>query len=137
MSGPDLTNQIVGVLTRFHEEPVVIMGDIESMFHQVMVPREDRSLLRFLWWEDHDISGTAKDIKISDKSRYQTDIMDTLNRNFYVDDLLKSVKDVKTAIRLLHDVISMCADGGFWLTKFVSNQIEVLESIPEEDRRWG
>ena len=47
--------------------------------------------------------------------------MDTLNRNFYVGDLLKSVKDVKTAIRLLHDVINMCADGGFWLTKFVSN----------------
>ena len=49
MSGPDLTNQIVGVLTRFREEPVVIMGDNESMFHQVMVQREDRSFLRFLW----------------------------------------------------------------------------------------
>ena len=47
--------------------------------------------------------------------------MDTLNRNFYVGDLLKSVKSVKTAIRLLHHVINMCADGGFWLTKFVSN----------------
>ena len=46
-------------------------------------------------------------------SRYQTDVMDALKRNFYMDDLLKSVKDVKTAIRLLHDVISMCADGGF------------------------
>ena len=38
MSGNDLTNQIVSVLTRFCEQPVVIMGDIESMFHQVMVP---------------------------------------------------------------------------------------------------
>ena len=50
MSGPYLTNQTVGVLTRFCEEPVVIMGDTESMFHQVMVPREGRSLIRFLWW---------------------------------------------------------------------------------------
>ena len=50
-----------------------------------------------------------------------------------MDGLLKSVKDVKTAIRLLHDVIIMCADGGFWLTKFVDNRIEVLDSVPEED----
>ena len=146
MIGLDLTSQIVDVLTRFCEEPVVIMGDIESMFHQIMVPREDGSLLRFLWWEDHDINGSAKSFQMcvhvfggtsspsccncalkrtayDSKSRYQTDIMDTLNRRFYVDDLLKSVKDLKTAIRSLHDVISMCADGGFWLTKFVSNQI--------------
>ena len=27
MSGPDLANQIVGVIIRFCEEPVVIMGD--------------------------------------------------------------------------------------------------------------
>ena len=38
MSGNDLTNQIVSVLTRLCEQLVVIMGDIESMFHQVMVP---------------------------------------------------------------------------------------------------
>ena len=61
------------------------------------------------------------------KSRYQTDVMDTLNRNFYVHDLLKTVKNVKTAVRLLHDVINMCADAGFRLKKFVRNRIEVLD----------
>ena len=104
-SDPDLTNQIVGVLTRFHEEPVVIMGDIESILHQVMVPREDRNLLRSLWWEDHDISGSAKDFKMCDylfggtlspnccnyalkqtaygnKPSYQTDLADRPNRIF-------------------------------------------------------
>ena len=48
MSGLYLTNEIVGVLTRFCEEPVVIMGDVESVFLQLVVPREDRSLLGFL-----------------------------------------------------------------------------------------
>ena len=52
-------------------------------------------------------------------------------------EILKSVKGVKTAITLLHNVIIMFADGGFRLTKFVSNQIKVLDSIPEEDRRTG
>ena len=38
MSGPYLANQIVGMIIRFHKEPVVIMGDIESMFYRVLVP---------------------------------------------------------------------------------------------------
>ena len=48
-----------------------------------------------------------------------------------------SVKDVKTAIIFLYDVISKCAGGGFRLRKFVSKRIEVLDSIPEEDKRIG
>ena len=48
MRGPDLANQTVGVIIRFHEELVVIMGDTES-FHQVLVPEYDCSLLRFSW----------------------------------------------------------------------------------------
>ena len=51
IAGPDLTNQLVGVLTRFREEHIAYMADIEAMFHQVRVPENQRSLLRFLWWE--------------------------------------------------------------------------------------
>ena len=32
---PDLTNQIIGVLTRFHEEKNAFMVDVEAMYHQV------------------------------------------------------------------------------------------------------
>ena len=51
ITGPDLTNQVVGVLTRFREEHITYMANIEAMFHQVRVPENQRSLLRFLWWE--------------------------------------------------------------------------------------
>ena len=37
------------------------MGDIEAMFHQVLVPEKERSLLRFLWWEDHNINKNISD----------------------------------------------------------------------------
>ena len=57
MSAPDLANQIVSVITRFHKEPVAVIGDIESIFHQVFVPEKDRSLLKFLWWENDDTNG--------------------------------------------------------------------------------
>ena len=54
IAGPDLTNQLVGVLTRFREEHIAYMADIEAMFHQVRVPENRRSLLRLLWWEEGD-----------------------------------------------------------------------------------
>ena len=63
-SGPGLANQIVGVIIKFSEESVVIMGGIESMSHQVLAPECDRSLLRLLWWANHDIQGTAEDFEM-------------------------------------------------------------------------
>lgn len=56
LQGPDLTSTFMGVLDRFHKEPVVITADTKAMFHQVKVPNEDRDLLRFLWWPDGDYS---------------------------------------------------------------------------------
>ena len=38
---------------------------------------------------------------------------------------------------MLHELIKLCAGGGFHLTKFVSNKVEVLKSIAEADRRYG
>ena len=39
LSGPDLTSQLVGVLTTFRIEEVAFMADIEAMFHQVHIPK--------------------------------------------------------------------------------------------------
>ncbi len=38
LQGPNLTNTLIGVLTRFRKEPIAMMADIESMFYQVRVP---------------------------------------------------------------------------------------------------
>ena len=35
--GPDLTHSLVGVLSRFRQERLALMSDIEAMFHQVRV----------------------------------------------------------------------------------------------------
>lgn len=59
---------------------------------------------------------------------------ETLKKNFYVDDALKSVPTEKDAIGLVHAVKGMFAKGGFNLTKFVSYSREVIMSVPPEDR---
>ncbi|KAK0133288.1 hypothetical protein N1851_031202 [Merluccius polli] len=56
LQGADLTSTLIGVITRFRQEPVATMADVEAMFHQVKVPPEDADLLRFLCWPDGDIN---------------------------------------------------------------------------------
>ena len=43
LPGPELTSQLVGVLTRFKTKEMVFMADIEAMFHQVHIPEKERS----------------------------------------------------------------------------------------------
>mgnify|MGYP002804252194 FL=1 len=65
LSGPDLTNNLLGVLCRFHQEPVAVTCDIEKMFYQVYVNEEHRNLLRFLWWENCDLKGEPTEYRMT------------------------------------------------------------------------
>ena len=49
LQGPDLTNTLVGVLTRFRKGTYAFMADFESMLYQVTVPENQRDFLRFVW----------------------------------------------------------------------------------------
>ena len=56
LSGPDLTNSLLGVLLRILQEPVPLSSGTEAIFHQVTVDPNDVDTLRFLWWPDDDLS---------------------------------------------------------------------------------
>ena len=49
LTGPDLLQNLVGIIFRFREQKIAITADIEAMFLQVKVPPEDCKVLRFLW----------------------------------------------------------------------------------------
>ncbi|KAL2082836.1 hypothetical protein ACEWY4_020609 [Coilia grayii] len=104
LQGPDLTNSLVGVLFRFRLEPVAVMADIRSMFHQVMVSAKDVDFLRFLWWPDGDMAQTVVEHRMLE------------------------------AVQLVKDLSAACEMGGFQITKWASNSRTVLSAIPQEDR---
>ena len=54
--------------------------------------------------------------------------------SFYVDDLLGSVANDDTAIKLRQEVQELLHEGSFHLRKWRSKSVAVLESIPKEDR---
>ena len=157
LPGPDLTNKLVGVLLRFRLHPVAIMADVEAMFHQVRVTKRDQDTLRFLWWpkgrleEDpteyrmtvHLFGGTwspscctyALHRTAKDYAReYSDEARETVLRNFYVDDCLKSVATEEEAIVLTKQLKELVARGGFNLTKWTSNSQAVLMKIPVDDQ---
>lgn len=157
LQGPDLTNNLVGVLCRFREEPVAVTCDIEGMFHQVHVNPEHRNFLRFLWWENGDIGSNPIEYRMTVHlfgatsspgcanfalKKTASDFEDEcgseaahfVKNDFYVDDGLKSVPTPDAAISLVKNTKKLCAKGGFNLHKFVSNHKAVIDAIPHEDR---
>ena len=157
LQGPDLTNPLVGVLIRFRQEPVAMAADIEAMFHQVYVDPQDCDALRFLWWPDGDLEKEPKEYRMvkhlfgatSSPScanfclqktasmyleKFDPETIQAVMKNMYVDDLMKSVPSPETAVKLSTQLRELLTKGGFRLTKWLSNDRNVLVEIPECER---
>lgn len=155
LSGPDMINNLTGVLVRFRQHQIAIMCDIEKMFHQFVVKESDRNYLRFLWWKDGDINtqpqthrmtvhlfgavsspGCAnyglKHLAKENSLEYPLGSQ-FISRDFYVDDGVASVETVQDGIQLAQEARELCAKGGLRLHKFVSNSSAVLSSIPTSE----
>ena len=61
-------------------------------------------------------------------------MIDTALKNFYVDNCLKSVSSRAVAVRLRVELCGLLSRGGFRLTKWLSNDRDVLQTIPKYDR---
>ena len=151
LQGPDLTNSLVGILLRFRQGRIGISADIEKMFHQVRVSPQDTHALSFLWWpggdfskkpEDHQMllnlfgarsspscsSFSLKKTAEVNRKYFNAETIDTVNRNFYVDDCLKSVASTDEAVQLVDQLPALLRRGGLRLTKWLSNRREVSKS---------
>ena len=157
LTGPDQTNSLVDVLLRFRLERVAFTADVEGMFNQVKVHEADRDLIRFLWFENGNISGRARHYRMTVHlfgatsspsvacyalrktaadagDDFSQECTTTVIENFYVDDVLQSAPTDEEAITLAHELKDLCKRGGFNLTKFASNSQVVMEAIGNEDR---
>lgn len=115
LKGPDLANNLVGVLTRFREGKVPLTSDIEGMFSQVVVPEEGRDFSRLLWWEDGNVERPPSEYRMrvhvfgaisspscanyalkktagQQEELYTKEATTVICHNFYVDDCLWSTR---------------------------------------------
>jgi hypothetical protein len=157
LSGPDLTNSLLGVLLRFRQNPIAFMADIEQMFHSFIVEAEHRDFLRFLWYKDNNPDGPIIDYRMKvhlfgntsspavatfglrktanvGEAQFGSDAKEFVERNFYVDDGLKSLPTSEQSIDLLRRTKAMLATANLRLHKIASNDAKVTQAFPSEDR---
>jgi hypothetical protein len=156
MHGPDLNNNLLGVLLRFRQGEVAVAGDVEKMFLQVKVTQEDMDSLRFLWWANEGdvrpqeyqmtrhifgatdspsccsfiLKRTADDCR----GHFSEKAIESVKRQTYVDDYLPSFDCTAEAMDTIKEVTSILSTGGFHITSWISNSREVLASVPEGER---
>lgn len=157
LQGPDQTNQLVGVLSRFRQNSVGMVANIEAMFHQVLVDPKDCDSLRFLWWPNGDLTKEMREYRMVKhlfgatsspsvanfclrktaqlhQEEFDKEVIETVNRDMYVDDMMKSTSTTEKAISLASQLRTLLKKGGFRLTKWYSNDREVMATIPESER---
>ena len=116
------------------------MGDVQSMFHQVRVPVEDRDFLRFLWWPGGNLAKGLEEYRMTvhlfgavsspscvnfamrrnggdHQHESSPEVVSTILKNFYVDDCLKSLPSSHESIKHVCDLRNLMNNGGFNLTK--------------------
>lgn len=140
--GPDLLNNLFGVVLRFRENPIAISGDISKMYHMVSIPPTDQHVHRFVWRNceterEPDIfvktvltfgdrpapamATTAMRKTASLKEDVKPRAAEAIVKNAYVDDICDSVCTVEEAKDLTSDINEVLESGGFHIKKWVSN----------------
>lgn len=151
LTGQDLNNSLLGVLLRFRHEPIVITADIEQMFHSFVVREDHRNFLRFLWLKNNDMSESMEEYRMKvhvfgnspspavaiyglrhaalyGEAEFGTDARHFIERDFYVDDGLKSLSSIREAISLLKAIKDMLAISNLRLHKrrFMSSRMHLF-----------
>ncbi|XP_033099342.1 uncharacterized protein LOC117102986 [Anneissia japonica] len=140
---------------KFRAERIALTADIESMFLQVIVKEQDRDSLRFYWrpvdgqpiktfrmtrhlfgatFSPACVNTTLRRTLEDHGMRYCDEARKAMKVNFYVDDCLASAPDQMKTVRMIKDLSNLCLDGGFRLTKWLSNDKEMLNTVPEAER---
>ena len=153
LPGPNLLNEVVGVLLRFRSGRITVAGDIKQMFLNIRLTPADRPYHCFLWNEtpgapepviyqfQRHVFGNAgspcvavfvlkEHAKQSQKSAPAA--VDTLLHSTLIDDVLDSVETEEEAIKLLQDVRRIIQQAGMQLAKIHTNSARVRGSVPAE-----
>ncbi|XP_065365403.1 uncharacterized protein LOC135958426 [Calliphora vicina] len=150
LKGPDMLASLPSILFRFRQRKVAVCGDIEQMFHQIFIRKEDRNVQRFLWRSCDEnkepdvyimnvlifgascapcISQYVKNLNASKFENKYPEAAAAIKDNHYVDDFLASTDSIEEASKLAKDVRYIHSQAGFNIRNWCSNSNIVLQDL--------
>jgi hypothetical protein len=133
--GPDgYMNNLIGLLLRWREESVAVVGDIRKMFHSVFLEELEQHCHRFLWRDlelekDPEVYVMLR-VNMGDKPApaicteaiyltadkfydFSPEAAQVLKKSTYVDDIVDSFPTQETAVDIMGKTEQMLQRGGF------------------------
>lgn len=150
MVGPTIQEDIFALLTRFLTHQYVLTGDIEKMYRQFLIRKEDRKYQRILWkdargnQQTYELNTVTFGLscapylaircihQLAEDEKLQFPIASKIiKRDLYVDDLLTGTDTYEEAETLRNEISNLLSRGGLNLRQWASNEPGLLEGLPE------
>ena len=153
--GPNFTPLVFHILLRFRFFCVELVADIEKAFHQIVIEKSDRDMLRYLWFEDVQsnsnivhyhfcqlpfglkpspaILNSVIQNHISLYNQSHPHVSKLLSESFYVDDFVGGAATVKENEEIYNASQKIMMEGGFHLRKWHTNVQALREMMSKEN----
>lgn len=154
--GPDVLNNMMGVLLRFREELFAMVGDISKMFHSIKLTTRDQMMQLFLWRDlklyqavdtyaimvvnfgckpSGAIAVTVLRKTAEMSNGEYPDASSAIVRSSYMDDILTGAESTKERCKLRDDIDAVLHKGGFKIKKWVfsKNFKDIDQQCVEEE----
>jgi len=154
--GPRLQDNLANIILRWRQHRIAFTADIEKMFRQIKMNKEDQNYQRILWYADN---GELKEFilttvtygmaastylsvrvlhQLAEDEGFQFPIgAKALKNDLYVDDYLGGADSVQEALILQQQLRTLLEQGGFNLRKWASNNKKALKNIPDKHLEAG
>lgn len=150
MIGPTLQDDLLSILLRFRTPKFVMIADIEKMYRQILVSPVDRPLQRIIWRDSTTerlrtfqlntvTYGTSCAPYLATKSLQvlaehgattHPEAAVILKRDFYMDDMLTGVDNIKEGQTVCQQLNDLLSTGGFCLRKWATNCQAIFQHLP-------
>lgn len=147
--GPTIQSTLLHTVLRFRTYRIALAADVEKMFRQILIHKDDLDLQRIFWRSNKSTPVSEYQLKTVTygmasapfnairalqqcahdyNNEFPLAASHVLN-NFYVDDYLGGADTVEDTIKLMRDIDTLLKRGGFVLRKWKTSNKRVIKDF--------